>query len=331
MVDFVPDHQISALFERLKSGDRTALAKAITIVESTHQKDGSSRLQLLSEAASLSVDSVRFAITGAPGVGKSTLVEQVGLSLIEEGHKVAVLAIDPTSQKTGGSILGDKTRMPKLSTHQAAFVRPSPTSGVLGGIGPSTSEIVLLCEAAGYDRILIETVGVGQSELAVSNVTDLVCFVTLAGGGDSLQGIKRGILEIVDLVAINKADGTNISASEQYAVQLESALHLLNGGAVSPKALLTSALAGTGILPLLHEMNRLISEKKKNGSFEDQRRSQRQVRFEKATLQAFHQHVLAAASSQELNANLLEQVKNNEVVPPVAAQRLVKHWLNNAS
>lgn len=317
---------MEALFSKVQRQDRVALAKAITMVESIHQKDLESRLELLSAASSVPSSSVRIAITGAPGVGKSCLIENIGLELIRQGHRVAVLAVDPSSHRTGGSILGDKTRMPKLSTHPMAFVRPSPTSGMLGGIGASTSEIMVLCEAAGFDRIIVETVGVGQSELAVSTICDVVCFVTLAGGGDSLQGIKRGILETVDVVAVNKADGTNHTASVNYASQLEGALHLLHGNGPSPKAQVTSALDNTGIEDLLKEIDHIVSAKKLDGSFESNRQAQREIWFESAFMQAFNRLVLSDSFINERKKDLLNQVRANTLIPPMAAHQLLNYW-----
>ncbi len=215
------------LFARLSAGDRAALGRALTLVESTLPGDQDAVAHLLDACLSRDVSAVRIAVTGLPGAGKSTLIDRMGMHWIAEGHRVAVLAIDPSSTRTGGSILGDKTRMERLSTAPEAFVRPSPTSGVLGGIAGSTREAMLVCAAAGYDVVIIETVGIGQSETAVADLVQCVLMVSLAGGGDGLQGIKRGILEVADIVAVNKADGENLKPAQASARELREALHLL--------------------------------------------------------------------------------------------------------
>ena len=191
----------------IRNGDRRAIAKAITLLESTHPEKLDQGQELLEELLPETGKSLRIGITGVPGVGKSTFIEAFGMRLIEAGHRVAVLAVDPSSPITGGSILGDKTRMQQLSSHPQAFVRPSPSSGVLGGVTRRTRETMLLCEAAGYDVIIVETVGVGQSETMGASMVDLFLVLMLPNAGDELQGIKKGILELADLIVINKADG----------------------------------------------------------------------------------------------------------------------------
>ncbi len=195
------------LADAIREGDRQALAKAITLVESTRSDHRQISAELLGYLVSLTGSSIRLGITGVPGVGKSTFIESFGCYVIEQGHRVAVLTVDPTSARTGGSILGDKTRMPELSQRADAYIRPSPTGGALGGVARHTRESILVCEAAGFDVVFVETVGVGQSEFAVSNMTDMFILLLLPGGGDELQGIKRGIMELADLVLVNKADG----------------------------------------------------------------------------------------------------------------------------
>ena len=199
------------LAQQILAGDRRALAKAITLVESTRADHGEQAVQLLAELMPHAGKSIRIGVSGAPGVGKSTFIESLGNYLTEQGHQVAVLAVDPTSAVSGGSILGDKTRMEALSVNPKAFVRPSPAGTTLGGVTRRTRESLLLCEAAGYDVIIVETVGVGQSETAVSDMTDMFLLLLSPGGGDDLQGIKRGIMELADLVLVNKADGDQIS------------------------------------------------------------------------------------------------------------------------
>ena len=208
-------------------GERRYLAKSITLLESKSPKDRLLGEELLSYLPPSTNHSIRIGITGVPGAGKSTFIETFGIYLIESGFKVAVLAVDPTSPITGGSILGDKTRMPKLTNNPSAFIRPSPSGGNLGGVTAKTREAILLFEAAGYDVILVETVGVGQSEIAVSEMTDFFLLILIAGAGDELQGIKKGIMEMADLILINKADNQNITAAELARNEFKSALHFL--------------------------------------------------------------------------------------------------------
>jgi len=203
----MPEGDVQAWVEQMRAGDRTALARAISLVESHRPEDRTKAGQLLDMAAPHAGDALRYGITGVPGAGKSTWIEAAGQALIGRGHRVAVLAVDPSSLRTGGSLLGDKTRMSELARHKDAFVRPSPSGMTLGGVAEATAEIALLCEAAGFDRILIETVGVGQSETEVRRMSDLFLLLLLPGGGDGVQGIKRGILEWADAVWVNKADG----------------------------------------------------------------------------------------------------------------------------
>jgi len=237
------------LFKGIINGSKVALAKGITLLESSLEKDTVSAQILITKCLSHSGNSIRVGITGVPGVGKSTFIETLGKLLTQNGHKVAVLAIDPTSEKTHGSILGDKSRMHQLSVDENAFIRPSPSSGILGGVASKTKDSIVLCEASGFDIILIETVGVGQSETTVSNICDFFLLLMLAGAGDELQGIKRGIMELADLLVISKADGDNLQKSENAKLEYKRALHLFpameNGW--TPKVSVCSSLENTGI------------------------------------------------------------------------------------
>lgn len=237
------------LLEEILKGNKVALAKGITLLESSLESDSISALNLISKCSEYSENSIRIGITGVPGVGKSTFIETFGKFLTQKGHKVAVLAIDPTSEKTHGSILGDKSRMHQLSVDENAFIRPSPSSGTLGGVASKTKDSIVLCEAAGFDIILIETVGVGQSETTVNNICDFFLLLMLAGAGDELQGIKRGIMELADLLVISKADGDNTQKSENAKLDYQRALHLFpameNGW--TPKVSVCSSLENTGI------------------------------------------------------------------------------------
>ncbi|RDD61704.1 methylmalonyl Co-A mutase-associated GTPase MeaB [Ferruginivarius sediminum] len=238
-----------SLAKKVRARDRRALARAITLVESTRRDHRDAAEALLAELLADTGGAVRLGISGVPGVGKSTFIEAFGLHVIGEGHRVAVLAVDPTSSRTGGSILGDKTRMQELSRNADAFIRPSPTGGTLGGVARRTREAMLVCEAAGFDVVVVETVGVGQSEIAVADMVDMFLLLLLPGGGDELQGIKKGISEIADLLVVNKADAGMKDAARAAAAEYKSALRMLRPAneAWKPPVLTCSALEHRGI------------------------------------------------------------------------------------
>ncbi len=235
--------------DEIRAGDRRALARAITLVESTRADHRAAAVSLLEDLIGDSGHAIRVGISGPPGVGKSTFIEALGMYLTEEGHRVAVLAVDPTSSLSGGSILGDKTRMEQLSRDPNAFIRPSPSGGELGGVARRTREAMLLCEAAGFGVVLIETVGVGQSEIAVADLTDLFVLLASPAGGDDLQGIKRGIMELADVVLVTKADGDLAAAAQHACADIRGALHLLRPRhpELTPQAMLVSSIDGSGI------------------------------------------------------------------------------------
>ena len=237
------------LFKELINGNKVALAKAITLLESSLDSDNKIAQDLLHKCFKHSGNSIRVGITGVPGVGKSCLIEVLGKLLTSKGYKVAVLAIDPTSKKSHGSILGDKSRMHKLSTDENAFIRPSPSAGTLGGVASKTKDSITLCEAAGYEVILLETVGVGQSETAVSSICDFFLLLMLAGAGDELQGIKRGIMELADMLVITKAEGHNLQHANKARQEYQRALHLFPAmeSGWTPKVSVCSALENTGV------------------------------------------------------------------------------------
>jgi LAO/AO transport system kinase len=238
---------VAALATRIRSGDRAALARAITLIESKKAEHRSQAHELLHAVMPATGKAIRVGITGVPGVGKSTTIDTLGSRLLAEGHRVAVLAVDPSSVRSGGSILGDKTRMPRLAADDRAYVRPSPAAGTLGGVTARTRESLLLCEAAGYDIVLVETVGTGQSEVAVAEMTDVFVALMLPGAGDELQGIKKGLLELADVVAVNKADDDRTRANTA-AASLKAALSILGtGGHAVPPVLIYSALTGDGV------------------------------------------------------------------------------------
>jgi GTPase len=243
---------VAELARTIRAGERAVLARAITLIESKRADHQQTARALVQELLPLTGSAVRVGITGAPGVGKSTSIDALGTFLTGGGHKVAVLAVDPSSARTGGSILGDKTRMARLSADPNAFIRPSPAAGTLGGVAAKTRETMLICEAAGYDVILVETVGIGQSETAVADMTDFFLALMLPGAGDELQGIKKGLVELADMIAVNKADGDNISRAKAAAAEYRAALHILTPRSPNwlPPVITYSGLTGDGIEPL---------------------------------------------------------------------------------
>lgn len=240
---------VEALADGVRRGSPSAVPRAITLVESQHPRHRGAARRLLAELAPLTGRSVRVGISGVPGAGKSTFIDALGTRLIERGHKVAVLAVDPSSSRTGGSVLGDRTRMAKLTASDRAYVRPSPSGGHLGGVARATREAMMVVEAAGYDVVIVETVGVGQSEVAVAEMVDTFLMLALTGAGDQLQGIKRGILELADLITVNKADGDNVTNARVTARELSIAMKLISSDPHARRApvLTCSALTGDGL------------------------------------------------------------------------------------
>jgi LAO/AO transport system kinase len=272
--------------EAIRAGDRVALARAITLVESAKPEDQEAAQKLLETLLPNTGKSIRVGISGVRGAGKSTLIDQLGLNLVAQGHKVAVLAVDPTSSRSGGSILGDKTRMGRLASEPSAFIRPSPAAGTLGGVAAKTRETMLICEAAGYDVILVETVGIGQSETAVADMTDFFLALMLPGAGDELQGIKKGLVELADMIAVNKADGDNVMRARAAAAEYRAALHILSPRSTSWQVPVVtySALTGDGIPELWVKVLEHRDKLSKTGEFSARRREQ-QVKWMWAILE----------------------------------------------
>lgn len=318
--------RVERLLEQLAQGERGALARSITLLESRRPHDDDERVALLQGCDTILSNHTRparrLAFTGPPGVGKSSLINWYGLDLVESGHRVAVLAIDPSSEQTGGSILGDKTRMPELSREANAFIRPSPSSGHLGGVAEATREAVLVCEAAGFDRIIIETVGVGQSEYRVSRLVDAVVFLTMAGSGDGLQGIKRGILESVDIVAVNKADGAGQQPALDHARELKSALGLLRGHD-APECITTSAMTREGLTQLSVAVDALLHSREKEGVLDSRRKRQRKEWFEEALIQLVERRLRSRPEWTDHHDALEESVCSGELTPYAAARAFV--------
>jgi len=270
----------TTLARRVRDGDRASLARAITLIESKRADHRREAHALVQELLPLTGKAVRVGITGAPGVGKSTSIDALGTYLTGKGHKVAVLAVDPSSTRTGGSILGDKTRMARLAVDDHAFIRPSPSSGTLGGVAAMTRETMLLCEAAGFDVVLVETVGIGQSETTVADMTDFFLALMLPGAGDELQGIKKGLVELADMIAVNKADGDNLKRAQAAAGEYRAALHILTPRSPnwSPPVVTYSALTGDGIKDLWDQI--LVHRQRMTGTGElAQVRREQQVKW----------------------------------------------------
>jgi LAO/AO transport system kinase len=267
---------IATLTRRLRSGDRAMLARAITLIESKRADHQNKAHALVQELLPQTGNAIRVGITGAPGVGKSTSIDTLGTYLTRKGHKVAVLAVDPSSTRTGGSILGDKTRMGRLAVDDNAFVRPSPSSGTLGGVAAKTRETMLLCEAAGFDVVLVETVGIGQSETTVADMTDFFLALMLPGAGDELQGIKKGLVELADMIAVNKADGDNVKRAGAAAAEYRSALHILTPRSPNwtPPVITYSALTGDGVAELWTQILAHRERMEKTGEHGARRREQ---------------------------------------------------------
>lgn len=307
-------------------GDRVALSQAITLLESTRPDHREAARTVVDQCLPHSGDSIRVAVTGVPGVGKSTFIERLGPRLLEDGHRLAVLAVDPSSEQSKGSILGDKTRMGRLAGHEDVYVRPSPTSGHLGGVARRTRETIFLCEAAGYDTVFIETVGVGQSEVSVRSMVDVFLLLALAGAGDQLQGIKRGIVEMADVIAVNKADGDNRSAAETARAEYERALELLRApdeGWTVPVHT-CSAETGDGLDEVWSSVEEYCAFTKRTGRFETRRREQARHWIDQTIEDALREDFYDAPAVQSARDDLEDRVLRGELSSVGAAQELLR-------
>jgi LAO/AO transport system kinase len=320
---------VAALAEGVLAADRRSVSRAITLVESRRADHREQAQELLVELLPHAGGARRVGISGVPGVGKSTFVDELGIRLTAEGSRVAVLAVDPSSARSGGSILGDKTRMSRLAADPHAFIRPSPTAGTLGGVAQATRESMVVVEAAGYDVVLVETVGVGQSEVAVAEMVDSFLFLTLARTGDSLQGIKRGILEIADVIAVNKADGPGAEDARRAARELSQAIRLLRGRGTGwdVPVLTCSGLTGEGLDEVWDRLVEHQERMRASGAFDERRRTQ-QVRWTRQLVRdglesALRTHPGVRAAAPELE----RQVLAGELTPALAARQLLDTFL----
>lgn len=324
-------HQYSSLEEwrnAIIAGDRVALGKAITLVESTREEQTEQAAELLSLCSEKTGKSQRIGITGVPGVGKSTFIDAFGSKLTESGRKVAVLAVDPSSDISHGSILGDKTRMEKLSADPNAFIRPTASSGSLGGVARKTRETISLCEAAGFDTILIETVGVGQSETAVHSMVDMFVLLVLATAGDELQGIKRGIMEMADVVIINKDDGENASYTKLAKASYHQALHMFpakeSDWTVPVHS--CSSTKGNGMDEILKTVDSFFNHVKVNGWLEKNRSEQNNFWLKAAISEELNHRFYSDVSTAKRLEKLQSEVKSGKISPFAAARELLKNW-----
>ena len=314
--------EINELFKKLHNGDRRSLAKAITLVESTRQEDTEKAKKLISLAIKHSGNSLRLGVTGRPGAGKSTFIETIGLKLIDQGHKVAVLAVDPSSPVNKGSLLGDKTRMENLSIHENSFIRPSSSGGILGGVSRRTRELTILCEAAGYDRIIIETVGVGQSEALISDMVDLLLMLELPFAGDEVQFIKKGLSELIDIFIVHKYDGERMDACEQTAHGLRNSFTYGHKNTLK-KVICLSSYTNEGYEELFKTINDFIDNQNKSEKFTEKRNSQLKNWFDTELKLSFETKLLEILSNSQDLKEIQKQVYKSAVSPVEGASLII--------
>lgn len=309
----------------VRAGDRKVLAKTITLIESSLSAHHSLVTTVLDQLLPYTGEAIRLGITGVPGAGKSTFIENLGLKLVEKGHRLAILAVDPSSARSGGSILGDKTRMEKLSSHEKAFIRPSPSGGSLGGVSRKTREAMLICEAAGFDVVIVETVGVGQSEVSVASMVDFFLVLILAGAGDELQGIKRGVLELADAIAVNKADGDNIENAEKTRKAYADALHLLapSSSAWVPPVVTCSAVTMAGVEDIWDTVREHRQKLSEAGELERKRKRQALDWMQFLLEEGLKEWFYATPEIKQELPLLRRSVANGETTPTAAVKKML--------
>ncbi len=329
-----PRPSVDDYLEGIRARDRAILGRAITLVESDHPDHRRQAQELLRRLLPQTGGSHRIGISGLPGAGKSTFIEAFGCRRVEEGHRVAVLAVDPSSSVSGGSILGDKTRMERLAAAERAFIRPSPTGGTLGGVARKTRESMLVVEAAGFDLVIVETVGVGQAESVVAEMVDFFLLLTLAGGGDELQGIKRGVLELADVVAVNKADGDNLAPAQRARAELEAALRILRPAdpneAWAPRVVASSALTGGGLDEIWQAIEEHHQTLSASGALAEKRLRQRLdwmwALVQEGLEHALREHAGVAAALPAIE----EEVVDGRLTPALAAEQILSLFRGRA-
>lgn len=316
---------VTDLFGGIKNGDVASLSKGITLLESELPEHKEKANELLKLCLPLSGNSIRIGITGIPGAGKSTFIESIGKTIISEKNKLAILAIDPSSSLSKGSILGDKTRMEDLSKHPDVFIRPTPTSGNLGGVARATKESMILCEAAGFNIIMVETVGVGQSEIELHYLTDIFLLLLIPGAGDELQGIKRGIMEMADLILVNKAEGENAYAAKQAVKQLENAVHYLQqnkyGRSVTVRSM--SALQNTGVKEIWDKIKTDLQEWKSNNSYQAKRKDQSVYWFDQSISNGLKNIIHQKPDWKKSYDQLRSEIENGKLHPFIGADEML--------
>jgi LAO/AO transport system kinase len=316
----------------IRQGNRVVLAQAITLAESQRAEDVALAQQIITDLLPQTGKSVRIGITGVPGVGKSTFIEAFGKHLTSQSKKIAVLAVDPSSTKTKGSILGDKTRMENLAKDPNAFIRPSATGATLGGVADRTRETILLCEAAGFEVVIVETVGVGQSETAVRNMVDFFLLLMLAGAGDELQGIKKGIIEMADALVITKADGENKLLADQARANYQHALHLLSSSTNgwTPKVSTSSALENRGVNEVWTMIESFVETVRATGYFETNRKEQNQVWFQESLQSQLRKHLLQSPKLSALIARFEKEIAHQHILPSAAAKQILEEFIKTS-
>lgn len=321
-----PVYDVDALFAGIRAGNRTALARGITLIESRSRTHRVLAAELLERCLPHGGDSIRVGITGVPGAGKSTFIEAMGLKLCRAGHRVAVLAVDPSSSRSGGSLLGDKTRMEDLSRHPLAFIRPSPAGETLGGVAARTREAICLVEAAGYRRVLVETVGVGQSEVAVRTMVDFFLLLQIAGAGDELQGLKKGVVELADAIVVNKADGDNLKRARRARSEYEQVLHYLSPYTEGwkPVALTCSAIEGGGLDAVWATVEHFVEALRERGAFENVRGQQNVAWFRKLLRETIWDRFNEAEGVRQLRDRIETDLEAGRIPVARAVERLLE-------